>query len=376
MPLCSVRSIAAAAVTLCLAPAITAHAAPPKHLFLIMMENHSTEDIIGNTEDAPFLNDLLKQTGVRYATQYFGVTHPSMPNYLALLSGSTQGVFDDCRAGADVTCPPAAFVPEADAPAISGHLLTEDQANSASGQPHMFDAPTLVDGLESAGLSWKAYMEDIRPDAKTDEYAPVGSDGKVVAKLYAQKHNPFMYFSTVRDNPARMERIVPYDALARDLAAGTAPTFAWITPNQCHDMHGISPASAEKVHIPDCAYVRTGLDHKVIRLGDAWLSDTVATIRNSPAWAEGAVILIVWDEDDYTGFGGLDGSPIGRNGVLLGGSRTPLIVVTHSDVAPLKIDVPFNHYYTLRAIQDLFDLDCLELSCDIEHSERIVGLLD
>jgi hypothetical protein len=185
-----------------------------------------------------------------------------------------------------------------------------------------------------------------------------------------------MYFSTIRDVPARMERIVPYDTFVHDLAAGTVPTFAWISPNQCHDMHGIAPASAAKIGNPDCAYVPSGLDHKVIRLGDAWLRDAIGSIRGSSAWADGAAILIVWDEDDYAGFGGLDGSPVGRNGVLLGGSRTPLIVVTNADAPPLKIDVPFNHYYTLRAIEDLFSLDCLELSCDIEHSERITGLLD
>ena len=61
-----------------------------KHLFLIMMENHGTDQILGNTVDAPFINELAGHSGV--AWRYYGVTHPSLPNYLALFSGSFQGI--------------------------------------------------------------------------------------------------------------------------------------------------------------------------------------------------------------------------------------------------------------------------------------------
>jgi Phosphoesterase family. len=118
------------------------------------------------------------------------VTHPSLPNYLALFSGSTQGIFDDCKAGADVTCKPEEFVPDSGDPATAGRLLTDKQAATAAHQPHLFTGRTLVDQLEAAGHSWKAYMEAMPADNKTLEYAPVGADGKVIAKLYAVKHNP------------------------------------------------------------------------------------------------------------------------------------------------------------------------------------------
>ena len=78
-----------------------AAATPPKHFILIMMENHGTDTIIGNKVDAPFLNQLVTENGVRYATQYYGVTHPSLPNYLALAAGDTMGIHDDCRTGTD-----------------------------------------------------------------------------------------------------------------------------------------------------------------------------------------------------------------------------------------------------------------------------------
>ena len=68
-----------------------------QHIFYIMMENHSVNDILGNIGDAPYLNQLAKSYGV--ALQYFGVTHPSLPNYLAAISGDFQGIWDDCAAG-------------------------------------------------------------------------------------------------------------------------------------------------------------------------------------------------------------------------------------------------------------------------------------
>src|ERR1017187_8317425 len=91
-------------------PALAADPAPD-HIFLIMMENHATNQIIGNTADAPFINQLARRYSV--ATNYHGVTHPSLPNYLSAISGDFQGVFDDCKAGVTVTCGPEEFVPGA-----------------------------------------------------------------------------------------------------------------------------------------------------------------------------------------------------------------------------------------------------------------------
>lgn len=358
-----------------LVSSVASAAAAPKHIFLIMMENHSTEDILGNIADAPYLNDLVKQPGVRYATQYFGVTHPSLPNYLALISGSPQGIFDDCKAGAEVTCKPVEFVPDARG-AAAGQLLTDAQVETATHTPHMFAGKTLIDQIEAAGHTWKAYMQAMPADAKTVEYGPVGADGKVIAKLYAQKHNPFMYFSVVRDNPQRLARIVPYDEFEHDLAADAVPDFVWISPDQCHDMHGMAPEAAGKIDAPGCAYPAAGLDHDVIKLGDAYLREAVAAITHSAAWKDGAGLAIVWDEDDFTGYSGAFGSPVGRNGIVLGGARAPLIVVTASAAAPKKIDAPANHYNLLAAIEAAWGLGCLENSCKITESNPLSRVWD
>jgi hypothetical protein len=351
-----------------------AMAAAPKHIFLIMMENHSTEDIFGNKADAPYINQLIGEPGVTYATQYFGVTHPSLPNYLALFSGSTQGIWDDCKAGADVTCKPEEFVPDSSDPATAGQLLTDIQESEAAHKAHLFKGKTLVDQLEAAGLSWKAYMEAMPADNKELEYAPVGADGKVIAKLYAQKHNPFMYFADVRNNPQRLAKVVPYEELAQDLSANKVANFVWISPHQCHDMHGVSPGSAKTIQMPDCGYPDSGLDHGAIKLGDTYLHDTVAAIVGSAAWKEGAVLVIVWDEDDYAGFSGTGGSPVGRNGTLLGGSRAPLIIVTAGQAPAKKLDAPANHYSLLGAIETEWHLACLGAACKAEKANALAGL--
>jgi hypothetical protein len=367
-------AIAGAAAMLAAVAAAPAQAAP-KHLFLIMMENRSTEDIFGNTADAPYINQLIKQPGVLYATQYFGVTHPSLPNYLALVSGSTQGIFDDCKAGADVTCKPEEFVPGGEDGPTAGNLLTDAQAEAAAHQPHLFKGKTLVDQLEAAGQGWKAYMQAMPADDKLVEYAPVGADGKVVAKLYAQKHNPFLYFAGVRDNAARMARIVPYDALAQDLASNQVPGLVWISPDQCHDMHGIAPEAAAAIKQPDCGYPSSGLDHGAIRLGDAYLREAVAAITGSAAWKDGAALVIVWDEDDYAGFSGTGSSPVGRNGTILGGARAPLVLVTSGTAPAAGVTEPLNHYDLLAAIESSRGLGCLENSCRSAWTNPIAAAL-
>jgi len=80
-----------------------------QHIFVIMMENHSTDEIFGNTADAPFINWLASRAAV--SNDYFGVTHPSLPNYLAAISGDFQHIWDDCAAGPTVTCAPEEFGP-------------------------------------------------------------------------------------------------------------------------------------------------------------------------------------------------------------------------------------------------------------------------
>jgi phosphatidylinositol-3-phosphatase len=337
----------------------------PKHVILVMMENHGTDTLVGNKADAPFFNELIAQKGVTLATQYYGVTHPSLPNYLALVSGDYWGILDDCRAGADVTCKPEEFTPDAADPSMKGQLLTDDQMKRAETTPHLCAGQTIVDQLEASGKSWKIYMQGMAADRKLDEYAPLGADGKPIAKLYAQKHNPFVYFASFHDDLKHLNRLLPYADFTKDLGNDGLPNFAWISPDQCHDMHGISEESAAAIKQPECAYPKSGLDHSVIKLGDDYLRDLVTAIKSASVWKDDTAVLIVWDEDDYMGASGTKGSPIGRNGVVLGGSRAPVVVVSSADRPARTIDAPFNHYNLLATLEAAYGLPCLGHACEV-----------
>jgi len=336
-----------------------------KHIFYIMMENHGTDEIIGNRDDAPYINSLADKYAV--FTNYYGVTHPSLPNYLAAISGDFQGIWDDCKAGADVFCAPEEFVADSGDP-TSSLLLTPAEVASATSTAHWFDGQNIVDQIEDSGRTWKAYMQSLPSTGSDVEYAPTDIvNGQPVArKLYAQKHNPFMYFSDIRNDKSRLKRIVPFSHFSDDLGRDDGekvPNFVWISPDQCHDMHGVSPTNAVAVGLPSCGYPDAGLDHGAIQLGDEFLKHTVEKIMKSRAWDEGSAIVIAWDEDDYAGYAGCCQSPTTDGNQILGGARAPAIVITSKGAKHEVSDAPFNHYSLLGTIQKLWDLDCLANTC-------------
>ncbi len=347
----------------------------PRHIFYVMMENHATSEILGNTADAPFTNHLASHYGV--AQSYFGVTHPSLPNYLAAISGDFQGIWDDCAAGPALTCAPEEFV-STSGDATSSLLLTPAEVTSATGTPHWFGGKNIVDQLEATGRTWKAYMQSIPSVGSTVEYAPtLATDaGATTVKLYAQKHDPFMYFSDIRNDARRMARIVGFDQFESDIAGGdrNVPDFVWISPDQCHDMHGVSPGSAALLGIPSCGYPASGLDHGAIRLGDAFLEDTVSKIFASKAWKHNSVLVIVWDEDDYAGYAGCCGSPTTTGGAILGGANAPALVITSKHARHQVSTTPYNHYSLLGTIEHVWKLGCLASTCSFRDSELMLPL--
>jgi acid phosphatase len=159
-----------------------------QHIFIVIMENHGYDEIIGNAE-APYINGLADRYGV--ATNYVSVSHPSLPNYLALTGGSTFGITTDCT-----DC--------------------------------FQQAPNLVvDRVVPSGRTWRAYMEAMPSPGFVGDAYP-----------YMQKHDPFVYYDNVRTDPAQLANVVPYTQFATDLAsAATTPAFGWITPNMVDDMH-------------------------------------------------------------------------------------------------------------------------------------------
>jgi hypothetical protein len=163
--------------------------APPAHTVIVLEENHGYGEVIGSPQ-APYLNQLARQGAL--FTRSRAITHPSQPNYLALFSGSTQGVTDD-------SC------------------------------PHRFSAPNLASGLLAAGRTFAGYAEDL----------PATGSAVCSAGEYARKHVPWTNFSNVPAVDSKPLRAFPaghYTSL---------PTVSFVIPNLCDDMHDCPVASGD-----------------------------------------------------------------------------------------------------------------------------------
>lgn len=172
------------------------HRTGQSRVFVVVLENREYGEVVGNPE-APFLNGLARRGTL--ATHYFAVAHPSLPNYLALLGGSTFGISRNC---------------------------TECQA----------PGPNLALQLSRAGISWRAYMGDMpRPCFRGAE-----------ADDYVKRHNPFMYFRSIASDPERCRQVVPASRLDADLRRHALPAFGWLSPNLCDNGHDCGLATADR----------------------------------------------------------------------------------------------------------------------------------
>jgi len=308
-----------------------------QHIVEIMMENTSFSTIIGNPL-APNLNALASKYGL--ATDYFGVTHPSEPNYVANVGGSFFGIQDDNN----FYCTPA--------------LANSDPTCTGTTVDHTINAPSLADQLTAKHLTWKGYFQNLPPTPAT---GPVktgpNANGPYVFKwpsstdaLYASKHNPFVNFTGTQDAVANM---VPDTQLGADLATGRLPNFSYIVPDQCNDMHGTGGC---------------GDENTLISTGDAYVGTLVSEITHSAVWNRGTnAIVVTWDEDDFSD----EGQPgTGCCGADPGGGHVVTIVITNHGPRHLTDSTPYNHYSLLRTIEDAFGLPCLQNACDTKDGVK------
>ncbi len=167
----------------------------PSHVFVVIFENTAAADGVG--PQAPYLAELAARYGL--ATNYFGVGHPSQPNYLELFSGSTHGVTDD--------------------------------------KSHDIAAPNLADQLEAAGLTWRIFAENYPGKCFTGVTSTGGPDGDGV---YKRKHVPAISFKSIAGDPSRCANITDFSHLDP-----TAANVAFIVPNLCNDMHDCPIATGD-----------------------------------------------------------------------------------------------------------------------------------
>ncbi len=199
-----------------------------------MEENHNYADVVGSPE-VPYLNTLIAEGAL--AANYFANAHPSLPNYLWLTVGEGLYTFDAC--------------------------------------PATVDADNIVREMNAAGISWKSYAESL----------PSVGFMSCISGEYAAKHNPFVYFTDVQDDPAQQLNIVPFTQFATDLADGNLPQYSFLVPNLLDDAHDGTLAQM-----------------------DAWLEANIDPLLQSPMFQPGGdgLLIIVFDEsaNDNTNGGG------------------------------------------------------------------------
>jgi phosphatidylinositol-3-phosphatase len=268
-----------------------ASALPPSrasHVVVIVMENAEYGEVIGSPH-APYVNSLAAHYGL--LTQSYAIRHPSLPNYLALTSGSTHGIGSDCT-GCSVS------------------------------------APNIVDQLEAARVSWRAYLEGLPHPC----FLGAGAGG------YAKKHDPFAYYTDIARSPARCSELVGFGRLASDLRAGTLPAFAWISPNLCDDGH-------------DCG----------VAAGDRFLARTVPALLRE--LGPHGMLVLSWDE----------GVSDARCCAAAAGGHVASIVAGPDVRRGARAATPIDHYGVLGSLEEALGLAPLAGAAD-PRSGRIWGL--
>lgn len=340
------------------------------HIFVIMMENTSYSDLLSaSNSNTTFIQSLAQKYGLE--TDYYGVTHTSLPNYVAVTSGSTWGSNQDDEAQAD-----------------QGY----------------FNHLNLADQLDQAGVSWKGYMESMPSAGYTGDYGDctsgttldpdctAGSDTGTA--LYVRKHNPFMQYPDIFNNPQRAANVVPLTQLSTDLNSGHVAQFVWISPNVCDDMHGGAP---------QCPYPNTDSmtdpnEETLFQDGDQFVNKWVTAIMNSRAWTGNSAIFLTWDEGGYEAtspYGpeddtGCCDSPVLpaspavpasggggdlAGGMLYGGGHVPMIVVARNGARGVTDPAPANHYSLLQTIEQNWGLPFLGNASDTLQVHSLAPLL-
>ena len=245
-------------------------------IFIVIFENELQSAVLENA----FMKSLASE-GVRLSN-YSGITHPSQPNYIAATAGLP--------------------------------FVTDDD-------PKDLPNTSIVDLLEAKNVTWKAYMENLPENNKA-----VKSEG-----LYFRKHDPFISFDKVRNDPKRLAKIVNAKQLVIDVKKNELPQYSWFTPNIQNDGH-TPPADFE----PNIPLRRVDFLAK-------WLKGFLQPLRKDPKFAKGTLVIVTFDEsipyDDNNVYA-----------VLLGDMVKPNTVES----------ARYDHYSLLRTVEENFDLGTLD----------------
>lgn len=355
-----------------------AHATIPpiRHVFVITLENKDFSATFGTGSDAPYLADTLRAKGA-LLTQYYGTGHSSLDNYIAMMGGQANNpeTSADCNTYADF------------------HQTSTAADGQAVGHGCVYPASvkTFANQLMAANLTWKGYMGDMGNDPAREsstcghpqldaqdltQKAEAPSAAVPQGDMYATRHDPFMYFHAVIDQPWCQSHVVNMQELKKDLSSiATTPNFSFITPNLCEDGHD-SP----------CANGQPG----GLKSINVFLQKWIPVILDSPAYQKDGLIIINFDEGGsgkivQTAMGvqvTVEGAsccsqevgpnltqsyPITKRRIThgrltttttlsFGGDRTGALLLSKYIRPGTVSDVPYNHYSLLKSLEEIFGI--------------------
>lgn len=257
------------------------------HFVLIVLENEDASVV----ESLPYI-DSLSRSGATLQ-EYFAVAHPSYPNYLALVSGKT-------------------FI--GNGAAVRHDSLAYSTGDFGDAQL-LIDAPTIVDRLQSKGLTWDAFAEDYRDSS----IAPTSCDFGRSSGHYSRKHFPFLSFREFHLHPSLCAHVRNLKWLNKDSLAA----YTFIAPNMIHDGHDAP------------------LDSAV-----TWLHGFLAPILADSVTMRSTVIAVTFDESANSVGDRLHGRPNRVFTLLIGGPVK----------AGARSDSIYTHYSMLRTVEANFGL--------------------
>ena len=293
------------------------------HVFVLVLENESFASTFGTSSPAHYLNNTLVPAGV-LDDQYYATGHVSLDNYVAMTSAQ----------------PPVNAEQDSDCVTVSLYACAQTTLSFSGGA-------NIADQLETAGVSWKGYMDSMPSPCFHQMYAPTtvapdpyqGDSQTPPATDYADRHNPFNYYPDIVGDDTRCQAHVrPYSEFATDLAANTVPGYAFITPDTCHDGHDAT-----------CSNGNPG----GLVAADAWLQTNVPPIL-SYINAHNGLLIVTFDEGASSDTSGCcHGGPGGAMGA---GGRIGLVALGPGVKAGQTVHTPYDHASQLRTVEDLFGI--------------------
>lgn len=285
-----------------------------KHVFVIVLENEDFDASWGPKSPAHYLNSLVPHG--TFATHYYGVSHLSADNYIAMTSGQTP-------------TPPF----NADCPNW-GACYASEKARIDAGR-------NIGDQLDGVGQSWAGWMGGM---SKRCQHPAMTDASDPYQKGYATRHDPFVYYPTLVDDGYRCEAHVrPYQQLPPMLARGgtDVPAFNLIVPDTCDDGHDAP-----------CADGRPG----GLVSADAWLRTNVPLILSSSAYKDRGALFITFDEASNSDMSGCCATGYSQRG-FDGGGRIGLLMLSPLGRAGHASDAYYSHLSLLRTVEDAFGIN-------------------